>query len=43
MEHVYVEVQGGDHSRFINATADILEKIFAFFNIVCKDQRPETN
>ena len=43
MEHVYVEVQGGDHSRFINANADTLEKIFAFFNIVQKDQRPQTN
>ena len=43
MEHLYVEVKGGDHSRFINANADTLEKIFAFFNIVRKDQRPETN
>ena len=43
MEHVYVEVKGGDHSRFINANADTLEKIFAFFNIVRKDQRPPTN
>ena len=43
MEHVYVEVKGGDHSRFINASADTLEKIFAFFNIVRKDQRPQTN
>ena len=43
MEHLYVEVKGGDHSRFINANADTLEKIFAFFNIVRKDQRPQTN
>ena len=43
MEHLYVEVKGGDHSRFINANADTLEKIFAFFNIVRKDQRPRTN
>ena len=43
MEHVYVEVKGGDHSRFINASPDTLEKIFAFFNIVRKDQRPQTN
>ena len=43
MEHVYVEVKGGDHSRFINANPDTLEKIFAFFNIVRKDQRPQTN
>ena len=43
MEHVYIEVKGGDHSRFINASADTLGKIFAFFNIVRKDQRPETD
>jgi hypothetical protein len=34
MEHVHVEVKGGDHLT--------LGKIFAFFNIVRKDQRPET-
>jgi predicted peptidase len=43
MEHVYVEVKGGDHSSFINSSRDTLEKIFAFFNIVRKDQRPQTN
>ena len=43
MEHVYVEVKGGDHSRFINASEETLSKLFAFFNIVRKDQRPETN
>ena len=43
MEHVYVEVKGGDHSRFINANADTLEKIFAPFSIVQKDQRPQMN
>ena len=41
MEHVYVEVKDGDHSRFINASSETLGKIFAFFNIVRKDQRPE--
>ncbi|HIF22296.1 MAG: prolyl oligopeptidase family serine peptidase [bacterium] len=43
MEHVYIEVKGGDHSRFINSSTDTIEKIFAFFNIVRKDQRPQTN
>ena len=43
MELVYVEVKGGDHSRFINASSETLSKLFAFFNIVRKDQRPETN
>ncbi len=43
MEHVYVEIVGGDHSRFINSDADTLSKLFSFFNIVQKNQRPETN
>ncbi len=43
MEHVYVEIKGGDHSRFINASSETLEKLFAFFNIVRKDQRQATN
>ena len=43
MEHVYVEVEGGDHSRFINASSETLGKLFAFFNIVRKDQRQRTN
>ena len=30
MEHVYVEVRGGDHSQFINASQDTLSKLFAF-------------
>lgn len=43
MEHVYVEIAGGDHSRFINSDTDTLSKLFSFFNIVRKNQRPETN
>ena len=39
MQHVYVEVKGGDHSRFINADRAMIEKIFAFFNIASKNQR----
>lgn len=39
MEHLYVEVEGGDHSRFINAAPDVVAKLFAFFEIVRKNQR----
>ena len=39
MEHVYIEVPGGDHSRFISRSADTLGKLFAFFNIVRKQGR----
>ena len=42
MQHVYVEVKGGDHSRFINADVEMIEKIFAFFNIARKHQREAT-
>jgi len=43
MEYVYVEVKGGDHDFFISKNRDTLSKIFSFFNIVHKDQRPPTN
>jgi predicted peptidase len=39
MEHVYVEVAGGDHSHFINADRDMLSKVFSFFNIAAKGVR----
>ena len=39
MQHLYVEVKGGDHSRFINADREMIAKIFAFFNIARKDER----
>ncbi len=36
MEHVYVEIAGGDHSLFISKNKDTLSKLFSFFNIVSK-------
>ena len=39
MQHLYVEVKGGDHSRFINADREMIEKIFVFFNIARNDER----
>ena len=39
MEHVYIEVPGGDPSRFISQSAATLGKLFAFFNIVRKQER----
>ena len=36
MEHVYVEVKGGDHSRFVSQDREMLSKVFSFFNIVRK-------
>ena len=38
MQHVYIEIEGGDHSRFINSSAETVSKLFSFFDIVRKDQ-----
>ncbi len=43
MEHVYVEVEGGDHSTFINANAAMISKLYSFFDIVRKSERSELN
>ncbi len=39
MQHVYVEVPGGDHSLFVRENPEMLSRVFSFFNIVGKDQR----
>ncbi len=36
MEHLYVEIAGGDHSRFINQSKEVVGMLFDFFNIVAK-------
>jgi len=36
MEHVYIEVKGGDHSLFVSQNRDTLSKVFSFFNIARK-------
>ncbi len=36
MEHLYVEIVGGDHSRFINQSEEVVGMLFDFFNIVAK-------
>ena len=36
MEHLYVEVKGGDHSLFISQNREMLSNVFSFFNIVRK-------
>jgi predicted peptidase len=39
MEHLYVEVPGGDHSSFINDDPDMISKVFSFFDIAGKRLR----
>lgn len=38
MEHVYIEVKGGDHTNFIARDKEMLSKVFSFFNITRKNQ-----
>jgi len=39
MQHVYVEIKGGDHSLFISKSRDVVSKLFSFFNVVRKNER----
>jgi len=39
MQHLYIEVPGGDHSLFVREDPETLARVFSFFNIVGKDQR----
>lgn len=43
MEHVYIEIEGGDHSAFINANRGMISKLYSFFDIVRRTERPETD
>jgi predicted peptidase len=38
MEHVYIEVKGGDHTNFIARDREMLSKLLSFFNIAKKGQ-----
>jgi len=39
MQHLYIEIKGGDHTRFISQSRDTLSKVFSFFSVVQKNQR----
>ncbi len=40
MAHVYLVIEGGDHTRFIAENPEMLSKVYSFFNLIRKDQRP---
>jgi dipeptidyl aminopeptidase/acylaminoacyl peptidase len=42
MEHVYIEVPGGDHSLFMRENPAHLSKVFSFFDITQKNYRSST-
>jgi predicted peptidase len=39
MQHIYIEVDKGDHTNFIARDRAMLSKVFSFFNVVRKHQR----
>lgn len=39
MQHLYIEVPGGDHSNFVREHPEVLSKVFSFFNINAKNLR----
>jgi predicted peptidase len=42
MQYVYVEVKGGDHSLFISKSREMVSKLFSFFDIARRNERPAT-
>ena len=36
MQHLYIEIPGGDHSLFISRNPEVVEHLFSFFNLVSK-------
>ena len=36
MQHLYIEIPGGDHSLFISRNPEVVEHMFSFFNLVSK-------
>jgi predicted esterase len=40
MQYIYVEVKGGDHSLFISKSREMVSKLFSFFDIARKNERP---
>ena len=36
MQHLYIEIPGGDHSLFISRNPEVVEHLYSFFNLVSK-------
>ena len=43
MQYVYVEVKGGDHSLFISKSREMVSKLFSFFDIARRNERPASH
>jgi hypothetical protein len=39
MQHLYIEVKGGDHSLFISKSRDMVSRLFSFFNAARANER----
>ena len=42
MQHLYIEIPGGDHSLFISRNPEVVEHLFSFFNLVSKKTQAGT-
>jgi predicted peptidase len=40
MQYVYVEVKGGDHSLFISKSREMVSRLFSFFDVARRNERP---
>ena len=43
MQHLYIEIPGGDHSLFISRSPKVVGHLFSFFNLVAKTHRCESD
>ena len=42
MQHLYIEIPGGDHSLFISRNPEVVEHLFSFFNLASKKTQAGT-
>ena len=43
MQHLYIEIPGGDHSLFVSRNPKVVGHLFSFFNLVAKTHRSESD
>ena len=43
MQHLYIEIPGGDHSLFMSRSPNIVGHLFSCFNLVAKTHRSESD
>ncbi len=43
MQHLYIEIPGGDHSLFVSRSPKVVGHLFSFFNLVAKTHSSESD